>query len=202
MTDVAAAAAAGDLSFLDETALHDWIVAQRWFGSKTREVTHIDVAEAVPLRAETPLLVLALIEARFGEGTHETYQVALGLRPASDGWSDRVILESGGWTVYDALADPALGRELLHRIRQGDDVPLEEGALRFRWAESAAAGAAGTVDVRPVGGEQSNSSVGFGEEVILKAVRRGQPPGHPPPGVLGFLSPPRPPHTPPRGGGA
>jgi hypothetical protein len=95
MTDVAAAAAAGDLSFLDETALHDWVVAQRWFGSKAREVTHIDVAEAVPLRTETPILVLALIEARFGEGTHETYQLALGLRPAGEGWTDRVTRPRG-----------------------------------------------------------------------------------------------------------
>jgi trehalose synthase-fused probable maltokinase len=188
MTDVAAAAAAGDLSFLDETALHDWVVAQRWFGSKTREVTHIDVAEAVPLRTETPLLVLALIEARFGEGTHETYQLPLGLRPAGEGWTERVILETGGWTVYDALADAAHGRELLHRIRQGDDVAVDEGTLRFRWAETAAAGAAGTVDVRPVGVEQSNSSVVFGETLILKAFRRVEPGVNPELELLRFLS--------------
>jgi maltokinase len=200
MTDVSAAAAAGDLSFLDETALHDWVVAQRWFGSKAREVTHIDIAEAVPLRTETPILVLALIEARFGEGTHETYQLPLGLRPAGEGWTDRVILETGGWTVYDALADGAHGRELLHRIRQGDDVSLEEGTLRFRWAENAAAGAAGTVDVRPVGVEQSNSSVVFGEALILKAFRRVEPGVNPELELLRFLSAREFPHIAPLAG--
>jgi maltokinase len=188
MTDFGAAAAAGDLSFLDETALHDWVIAQRWFGSKAREVSHIGIAEAVPLRTETPLLVLALIEARFGEGTHETYQLPLGLRPAGENWTDRVILEADGWTVYDALADAAHGRELLHRIRQGDDVSLDEGALRFRWAESAAAGIAGTVDVRPVGVEQSNSSVVFGDSLILKAFRRVEPGVNPELELLRFLS--------------
>jgi maltokinase len=188
MTDPGTAAAAGDLSFLDETALHDWVVAQRWFGSKAREVTHIGIAEAVPLRTETPILVLALIEARFGEGTHETYQLPLGLRPAGEGWTERVILEVGGWTVYDALADPAHGRELLHRVRQGDDVSIEDGMVRFRWAENAAAGAAGTVDVRPVGVEQSNSSVVFGEELILKAFRRVEPGVNPELELLRFLS--------------
>ena len=123
MTDIPAAAAAGDLAFLDRDALQHWIVAQRWFGSKSREVSQIDIAEVVPLRTEPPLLVLALVEARFGEGTHETYQVPLGLRPAEDGWTERVIVEADGWTVYDALADAAQGRELLHRIRQGDRVP-------------------------------------------------------------------------------
>jgi trehalose synthase-fused probable maltokinase len=188
MSDIGAAAAAGDLSFLDETALHDWVIAQRWFGSKAREVSHIGVAEAVPLRTETPLLVLALIEARFGEGTHETYQLPLGLRPAGENWTDRVILEADGWTVYDALADAAHGRELLHRIRQGDDVSLEEGALRFRWSETAAAGIAGTVDVRPIGVEQSNSSVVFGDTLILKAFRRVEPGVNPELELLRFLS--------------
>ena len=77
------------------------------------------MVEAVPLRAEPPQLVLALVEARFGEGTHETYQVPLGLRPVDEGWDERVICEADDWTVYDALADPAAGRELLHRMRSG-----------------------------------------------------------------------------------
>jgi maltokinase len=200
MSDVGAAAAAGDLSFLDETALHDWVVAQRWFGSKSREVTHIDVAEAVPLRTDAPILVLALVEARFGEGTHETYQLPLGLRPAGEGWTDRVILETGGWTVYDALADPEHGRELLHRIRQGDDVSVEAGTVRFRWAEYAAAGAAGTVEVRPIGVEQSNSSVVFGEELILKAFRRVEPGVNPELELLRFLSQREFPHIAPLAG--
>jgi maltokinase len=188
MIDVPAAAAAGDLSFLEDDALQEWIVAQRWFGSKSREVSQIDIAEVVPLRAESPLLVLALVEARFGEGTHETYQVPLGLRPAGEGWTERVICEAGGWTVYDALADAAHGRELLHRIRQGDRVPVEDGALRFFWAASAAAGAAGSIEVRPVGVEQSNSSVVFGESLILKAFRRVEPGVNPELELLRFLS--------------
>ncbi len=188
MTDVAAAAAAGDLSFLEGDALQEWIVAQRWFGSKAREVSQIDVAEVVPLRSESPLLVLALVEARFGEGTHETYQIPIGLRPAEEEWTDRVICETGGWTIYDALADPAHGRELLHRMRQGDRVAVEDGALRFYWSQSASAGAAGSVDVRPIGVEQSNSSVVFGESLILKVFRRVEPGVNPELELLRFLS--------------
>jgi maltokinase len=177
-----------ELPQLDEAVLQEWIVAQRWFGSKAREVAHIDVVEAVELRTEPPRLVLALIEARFGEGTHETYQVPLGLRPADEGWSERVILQSDGWTVYDALADPAGGRELLHRMRSGSELSAEQGTLRFAWAESAGAGLGGTVDVRPVGVEQSNSSVVFGEALILKAFRRVEPGINPELELLRFLS--------------
>jgi maltokinase len=177
-----------DLSGLDESTFQQWIVAQRWFGSKAREVTHIDVTECVPLREQVPQLALALVEARFGEGTHETYQVPFGLRPADAGWQERVIGETDGWTVYDALADPAAGRELLHRMRAGSQETVDEVTLRFRWAASAGAELGGTVDVRPVGVEQSNSSIVFGEALILKAFRRVEPGVNPELELLRFLS--------------
>jgi maltokinase len=177
-----------DLSILDDDRFREWIVGQRWFGSKAREVAHIEIAECVVLREEPPQLALTLIEARFGEGTHETYQVPLGLRPAAEGWSERVIMETADMTIYDALADPACGRELLHRMRRGSEVTEEEGTLRFRWAEKAGAGLGGTVEVRPVGVEQSNSSIVFGETLILKAFRRVEPGVNPELELLRFLS--------------
>jgi maltokinase len=188
MTDVQGLVTAGDLSFLAERPLNEWLVAQRWFASKTREVAHIEVVDAVPLRTETPLFVLCLVEARFPAGTHETYQVPLGLRPADDGWSERVILETDGWVVYDALADAAAGRELLHRMRSNTELQSGQDEFIFRWAESAAAGLGGTVDVRPVGVEQSNSSIVFGEDLILKAFRRIEPGVNPELELLRFLS--------------
>jgi maltokinase len=177
-----------DVSILEADAFQEWMVEQRWFGSKSRDVTGIEVAECVTLREEPPMLALALVEARFGEGTHETYQVPIGLRPVSEGWSERVIASSGGLTVYDALADPACGRELLHRMRSGDEETGQDGVLRFRWASSAGAGLGGTVDVRPVGVEQSNSSIVFGETLILKAFRRVEPGVNPELELLRFLS--------------
>jgi maltokinase len=176
-----------DLSFLDEQALNDWIVRQRWFASKTREVSQIEIVDAVALRPETPRLVLCLVEARFPAGTHETYQVPLGVRPAGE-WDQAVICEAEGWTVYDALADPAAGRELLHRMRSSADVGSELNEYLFRWAPEAGAGLGGTVDVRPVGVEQSNSSIVFGDELIMKAFRRVEPGVNPELELLRFLT--------------
>jgi maltokinase len=188
MTDVARAVAGRDLSFLDEAPLHEWVVGQRWFASKAREVAHLKVLEAVAVRTEAPMLVMALVEVRFHPGTHETYQVPLGFRPAEEGWDERVICEADGWTVYDALADPAHGRELLHRMRAQSELAGDQGTLEFRWADTAAAGLGGTVEVRSVGVEQSNSSIVFGEELILKAFRRVEPGVNPELELLRFLS--------------
>src|SRR5215207_3244117 len=161
-----------DLSFLDQRALNDWIVQQRWFASKTREVTNIEIVDQVTLRGESPVIVLCLVEARFPSGTHEIYQVPLGLRPLDEGWSERVIVEAEGWTVYDALADPAAGRELLHRMRSNSEFHVGQDQFIFRWAPNAGATETapthpGTVDVRPVGVEQSNSSIVFGDQLIM-----------------------------------
>jgi maltokinase len=181
--------AAGMLAALPEERMHEWILDQRWFASKSRDVARFTVLEAMTLREDAPMLVLALVEAHFGTGTHEVYQVPIGLRPATEGWSERVLCaDLDGWTYYDALADPAHGRELLHRMRSSAEVSAEEGTLRFRWAETADPGAGGTVDVRPVGGEQSNSSIVFGETLILKAFRRLEPGVNPELEMLRFLS--------------
>src|SRR3954451_11720562 len=161
----------GDLAFLDERVLNDWLVSQRWFASKTREVSHIEIVDSVTLREESPQLVLCLVEARFPVGTHETYQVPLGLRRSEEGWEGAKIDEADGWIVYDALQDPATGRELLHAMRSN----LESGEFSFHWAKSAGAGQGGTVDVRSVGVEQSNTSIIFGDELIMKAIRRIEP---------------------------
>ena len=40
-----------DVSLVDRDELQAWIVSQRWFGSKSREVSQIDIAEVVTLRA-------------------------------------------------------------------------------------------------------------------------------------------------------
>lgn len=179
--------AAGDLGFLDEEGLREFVLGRRWFGAKSREVTSASVLAAVPLRATAPLLAVALVEIRFQPGTHEVYQLPLGFRPTDEGWSDTVLQKADGWTVYDALADPLLCRELVHLVRASSTVQTEEGALEFRPLENFAVAAA-ELEARPLGVEQSNSSVLFGEELVLKAYRRVEPGVNPELELLRFLT--------------
>jgi predicted trehalose synthase len=171
-----------------EERLHEWVLRQRWFASKAREVSQLNVLEAITLRDDTPQLVLALVEARFHTGTHELYQLPLGLRPGDEGWDHRVIAEVDGWTVYDALADPEESRELLERIGGAEDLEGEHGVLRFRATDGVPAADAGSLEVRPIGVEQSNSSVVFGDELILKVFRRLEPGVNPELELLRFLT--------------
>ena len=66
---------------IDADALARWLVEQRWFASKAREVAGLRVLESVELDTEPePRMALALVEVAFGPGTHELYHLPLGLR--------------------------------------------------------------------------------------------------------------------------
>ncbi|HXK13945.1 MAG TPA: phosphotransferase [Gaiellaceae bacterium] len=138
-----------------EQHLIDFVTSQRWFGSKTREVTHSAVVDRATLREEDPRLELMLVETRFDTGTHETYQ-----------------LLGGDEHELDSLADPRQVRELVHLMRTNTKVPAGEGIVEFAAIESFAGTGHELREARPVGAEQSNTSIVFDEELILKVFRR------------------------------
>ena len=141
-------ALAGPLDVLDEQALVDYVKGQRWYGSKASDARHAQVLDAVPLRTQAPLLASAIVELRFQAGTHELYQLLVGMRPAEEGWSEGVIAERDGWTLYDALADPRprprAGLDDARRARRpgrpGLDRVRRARALALRRPAAAAAG--------------------------------------------------------------
>jgi len=178
-------ASRGDLSFLAPERLQEWVVAQRWFGSKGRHVSSLEVLQAVPLRDEEPLLVLALIAARFPVGTHDLYQLPIGIRHSDERWDKGVITEADNWTIYDGLTDPDLARELLRRMRDSSVARAGGSTLTFRWANGRELN--GNGEARPIGVEQSNSSMVFGDALVLKSFRRLEPGVNPELELLRFL---------------
>ena len=60
---------------VDEQTLIDYVTDQRWYGSKSRTVSHSDVLESIELRAADPQYLLALVEIRFDTGAHDIYQL-------------------------------------------------------------------------------------------------------------------------------
>ena len=73
-------------------------------------------------------------------------------------------------------------------MRSSSELTAGEGTVRFHWAEQAAGlDGAASGDVRPIGVEQSNSSIVFGEALILKAFRKVEPGVNPELELLRFL---------------
>src|SRR5215813_5691910 len=109
-----------DLATLDEAALTEWLLERRWFGSKARDVSQLNVLDVVPIHDGPPALAAAMVEARFPGGTHDVYQLLLGMR--SDGFADAVVAKVGGVTVYDAFADPEACELLGGLLREGAEI--------------------------------------------------------------------------------
>jgi maltokinase len=187
MPDLRAALARGELPVLDEQALEQWVLDQRWFASKAREVVQMGVLDVVPLRLDEQPLASVLVEARFAPGTHEVYQVPVGFRGAKEDSSDGVIAEGEGLAVYDALSDPGQSLALLDLMRRDARLESEHAVSEFHWLEGARDPGSGAT-VRPMGAEQSNSSVVFGEALALKLYRRVEAGINPELELLRFLT--------------
>src|SRR4051794_11603994 len=159
---------------VNEQELIDYITEQRWYGSKSRAVSHSQVLESVTLRAVDPEHVLALVEIRFNTGAHEIYQLLYSVQ--------------GDDVELDGLADPALARELVHAIRSGLTLQGDEGLVEFRTVAGFAGLGREMTDARSVGAEQSNTSIVFDDELILKVFRRLEPGINPELEMLRFLT--------------
>jgi maltokinase len=156
------------VSDLDEL-LRAWLPRQRWYGGKGTAVTGVRVEheERLPAGGDVRHTLLAVTDA---SGGTERYQLLLGR--SDDELGPR--LQAGrvgvvdGRHVYDAVHDPEAVGGLLALIADNRSV----GQIRF---VSAGAQLDPSLHPRVLGAEQSNTSVVFGEEYILKLFRRVQP---------------------------
>jgi maltokinase len=186
MSEPVQVAAAEIRQCLDEESLRDWVQQQRWYASKSRAVAGIEIVEAMSLR-EDPLLFLALVQTRFATGTHELYQLPLALRPNSEAVLADAIAQTSEWTAYDALAEPRLLLDVVQRMDSGQEIETSEGRFSFQRADGVAAVSDDSA-VRPMGVEQSNSSIVIDEQLVLKVFRKLEPGINPELELLRFLT--------------
>jgi len=120
------------------------VAAQRWYGGKASPGGDVHVASVEAL--DRSGLVRVVVDA-----AGDRYQLVLGVRPAraGDDAACTVCTTTGG-VVVDALADPELALDVLRAI-----VPERDAR-----------------QARPMGVEQSNSSVVYDERFALKVFRR------------------------------
>lgn len=173
---------------IDLEQLTEWLVERRWFASKSRELSQVGVIDTPLLDAEHPQLRIALVEVHFGTGTHEIYQVPIAID--SDELPDEAriaAVDGGKHTVYDLMAERRDPPRLLGLIAAGGQVASAEGRVIFAWREGAAPVPEGA-EARPIASEQSNSSVVFGENAILKVYRRVEAGVNPELEMLRFLN--------------
>ena len=157
-----------------EDALAPWLGSQRWFAGKGMGPRDLAIVAETELVAGDPELRHLIVAVSHGT-TVDYYQILVGLRrklparlkhvrigPVGDG-------AAGGRIAYDALHDADLTKPLLAAIASNASL----GTLQMRKVEGADFET--DLDSLALTAEQSNTSLVFGEESILKVFRRLSP---------------------------
>ena len=169
----------GLLASLDPL-LRDWLPRQRWFAGKGRPVSGFSLVAATELLPSGNklglhhLLVCAHQPSTLGARTHagDIYQLLIGEREALPPRLAPALIGHvpdgplAGHTVYDALHDTRPAEVLLEALRTQARI----GGLRFE--RDLRQDVPGGLVPRLLTGEQSNSSVVYGDRFILKLLRK------------------------------
>jgi len=167
----------GSVAGLTEAIPHEWLQRQRWFRGKGREIERVELAGHAVLRPErAPNVLLARVRVHFREGEPDLYLLPLSLRglEGTPEATDPILshaTEAGDVRVYDALADRRVAGALLDLVLAERAVAGAQG--RFFGCTTASAGDRSVRGpVRAMGAEQSNTSLVFGSEYVLKIFRK------------------------------
>jgi len=159
-----------------EEALTGWLPGQRWFAGKGAPIDGLAIVADTLLVEGDPSLRHLIVAVSQASGT-DRYQLLAGLRTAIPDRLEHAVIGPAGddvqpgqaWVAYDALHDPPLTRRLLEAMAGQETI----GQLSFAAEPDAAIGTG--LDSLVLTTEQSNTSMIFGEEAILKVFRRPHP---------------------------
>jgi maltokinase len=150
-----------------------WLPSQRWFAGKDRAITSVSHLATTVLLDGDPLLLHVVVEVQQNDRS-EPYQLLIGSRaqlPEHLG-SSWIGMENG-LPCYEASGDAELTGRLLDLIVSGEQV----GSLSFEHEPDVEL--TGDLRARPIMSEQSNTSLVYGNQYILKLFRKLAPGGNP-----------------------
>ena len=169
-----------------EEALPAFLLGSRWFGGKARRIRSAEFVETIPVGDDSQIVgVIGLVSVEYAEGDPETYVLPLACAsvertPDLLEYQARSVLarlrtREGERALFDGIGDPSVARALLEAIRRrrrlgADGARID--AVPTKAFRRLAGPPDDSVDPRPLQAEQSNSSVLFGDRLVLKLYRR------------------------------
>ena len=178
---------------LQEAFLPKYLGGQRWFGAKSKQIKNVCIVDSIVLDSSNGALLF--LEVQYAEGESDTYTLPLAVRAAeSDYPTESVIaqLQQGAFrgVLLDGLALGEVRDLFLSAIATGVTQQTTHGAVVRGLASSAFSQlrGEGVLVSRRGSAEQSNSSLLYGDRLILKLFRRLQPGENPDAEIGRFLT--------------
>lgn len=188
---LAEALAPATLRALGGHDLARFLAAQRWFGGKGRAPATVRIAEVIPVAWDGDAAAVARLVVEAEGAPAASYQLPLVAREGEPHRPQAVLalVDAAGvrGALVDALGDAAFRARLGAALARGASFE-GEGA---RWELAPVDGGAGDLAAlpsRPIDGEQSNTSVVYGDRAILKLFRRLEPGENPDVEITRFLT--------------
>ncbi len=146
----------------------EWLPSQRWYAGRGRQLASVATALVIALREDVDLM---FVDAVFTDGSVHRYQVIVGwnTQPLAEYAEVARIGSDGDRVAYDALYSPVAAGYLLEL--------LDESAVRgdLSFTREPGVDLPSGAPPRVFSAEQSNTSVIYGQQAILKVFRRVSP---------------------------
>jgi maltose alpha-D-glucosyltransferase/alpha-amylase len=172
-------------TLIERDLLQPFLVRQRWFGSKARPMRSARFVDWGLLQRGAQPLFLTIVEVEFRDGSREQYFLPLAICASADARSveertpNAILARITGarkGLLFDAWLDDHFARTLLHAIESGEQTATMRGAVKpVQTTAFAAMRGHETLRVSRMSAEQSNTSIVYGDRLILKLFRRIQP---------------------------
>ncbi len=168
-----------------------YVEGQRWFGAKAQRISSTAIDEVIPVlglgasAAEQPSGFVCLVRIKYTAGSSQIYLLAFGAtfeqrsgdltQAVADTAIARLRTKEGDWILFDALWNEGFDTALLEAIRKRRQLPGREGRLiatPTKVFEALAGDNPLALEPKAIQGEQSNTSVVFGDRLFFKLFRR------------------------------
>jgi maltose alpha-D-glucosyltransferase/alpha-amylase len=164
---------------LERQLLPRFLAGQRWFSGKGRTTGDVKVSDWIPIEGTRAAAVV--VDVRYVGGGHDTYFVPLAITfdasanlPPASIVAPVVAADGMGW-LFDAVHDDATCAALLTLIDQQRELKGRHGVIRGRRGrafDDAHGPRDAILPATRTAAEQSNTSVRFGDQLIMKLFRR------------------------------
>ena len=168
-----------ELSESLQAALPGYLKEQRWFRSKARTITGIRLEDVASVSGEPPFYFMALVRAEYDDGGSEVYYIPLAVNPhkESDGIDPSKLISSvhigsGTGDVYEATENEPFNRIALDAIEASAVIKSRAGSFVFGHTDLFSSATIPAGSIKKIAAEQSNTSIVFGEALIMKNYRK------------------------------